>query len=106
MQSPVNFYFMPGLKLRITRFHPRVKDLLTILLMLACIVLLVSLSYIVQTIFYRTSRSAVTVTGLHKIIGITNDDVFDLSGSEASGYGNPMKLFVEGADPANGIDPS
>jgi hypothetical protein len=96
---------MPGQKSDKHFFPVLIRNLLTMLLLFGCIAVLVALLYIGQVFFYRQPSPAGTNTHLHKITGFTNEDVFDLSGSEASGYGDPMKLFDENADPANGIDP-
>lgn len=82
---------------------PLQKNLLTALLLAGCIALLVYIFYIGQVFFYRQSSQLKPAGALHKITGFTRDDVFDLSGSEGSGYGDPMKLFDENADPANGM---
>lgn len=84
--------------------RPVIKNLLTALALLAGIATVVVLIYCSQRAFYHQQHAAPAgSTGLHKITGITREDVFDLSGSEASGYGNPMKLFDENTDPANGL---
>ncbi|MEP6749404.1 MAG: hypothetical protein ABJB86_16835 [Bacteroidota bacterium] len=82
---------------------PLVKNLLTALLFACCIALIISLVYIAQTFYYQQLLPPKSANHPHKITGLRRDDVFDLSGSEASGYGDPMKLFDENADPANGI---
>jgi len=96
---------MPGLKINITHPNAFVKNLLTALLLLFSIAIVISCIYIGQSVYFQQQyhspqKSAAT---LHKITGITRDDVFDLSGSEASGNGDPLKLFDENADPANGL---
>lgn len=78
------------------------KNGFTLFLFIGSITLTITAIYFSQTIFYSHRSSPKTGASLHKITGITRDDVFDLSGSEASGNGNPMKLFDEDADPANG----
>jgi len=78
------------------------KNGFTLFLFIGSITLTITAIYFSQTIFYSHRSSSKTGASLHKITGITRDDVFDLSGSEASGNGNPMKLFDEDADPANG----
>ncbi|MEP7277763.1 MAG: hypothetical protein ABI813_03885 [Bacteroidota bacterium] len=96
---------MPGLKSKI--FHPGTvaKNLLAAMVLGGLIGLLMTFIWLGQRMFYRPGFSPSTLTGhLHKITGFTRDDVYDLSGSEASGYGDPMKLFDEDADPANGND--
>jgi hypothetical protein len=72
---------------------------------LTLIVLSISLIHLFQSLYYQYKYPQAAPSTLHpkKITGITRDFVFDLSGSEASGYGDPMKLFDEDADPANGI---
>jgi len=84
-------------------FSPSIKNLFTVLVFIACIVVLVLFIYGLQVFLYKDVAGP--KRGLHKITGISTESVYDLSGSEASGYGDPMKLFDEDADPANGIDP-
>jgi hypothetical protein len=92
---------MPGIKIK----TPLVKNLLTIISMCCAVGLVVTAIYLSQVFYYHQQRPAPQppATALHKITGIGYNDVFDLSGSEASGYGNPMNLFDENADPANGL---
>ncbi|MEP6728494.1 MAG: hypothetical protein ABJC98_21900, partial [Bacteroidota bacterium] len=95
---------MPGPRKDITPQNAFVKNLLTALLLMTSIVITVAGIYMVQSLFYGRPNHLSRPTGsMRKITGITRDDVFDLSGSEASGNGDPMKLFDENADPANGI---
>src|SRR5450432_3634496 len=94
---------MRGIKIIITNPGPFLKNFLTVFLFASCIILAVTLVYIGQAIFYKQAFPFKSGKNLHKISGFTRDDVFDLSGSEASGYGDPMKLFDENTDPANGI---
>ena len=94
---------MRGIRIIISHPGPLLKNLLTALFLLCCIILLVSVIYIGQIIFYHHAFPSASAAVLHKITGFTRDDVYDLSGSEASGYGDPMKLFDENADPANGL---
>jgi hypothetical protein len=97
------FYLMQAIKLDIFNPGPFLKNVLTACFLGCCIILAVTLIYMGQTLFYRQAFPLKSAAGLHKITGFTRDDVFDLSGSEASGYGDPMKLFDENADPANGL---
>lgn len=101
-QDSVNFYLMPGIK--INKNIPFVKNLLTGISLLMGIAAVIVLVYKIQSMYFRQAFQSPPPTGaaLHKITGITKDDVFDLSGSEGSGNGDPMKLFDENADPANG----
>jgi hypothetical protein len=94
---------MPGTKANNAPPGTIQKNLFTASLLLCCIVLPVLLIYIGQLIFYHHAVAPLKSAGqAHKIANFTRNDVFDLSGSEASGYGDPMKLFDENADPANG----
>ena len=96
---------MPGIKINITSPNAFVKNLLTVLLLLFSIAIVISCIYIAQSVYYRQQYHPSPKSGatLHKITGITRDDVFDLSGSEGSGNGDPLNLFDENADPANGL---
>ncbi len=62
-----------------------------------------ALIYFIQAAWMNASvapsHSSVQLTDAPKITTITRDHVFDLSGSEASGYSDPMKLFDENCDP-------
>ena len=95
---------MAGLKINMQQQRTALKDLGTGTLLAAGIIFTVLAIYSVQHLFYNWGhRSGLSsVTGENKITGITSDDVFDLSGSQASGQGDPMKLFDENTDPANG----
>lgn len=80
-----------------------------VLLFILGIASAICLFYGIQKLYYRLAYSPTTTLNpqpLHKISGIGRDFVYDLSGSEASGYGNAMNLFDENADPANGIAPT
>lgn len=97
---------MPGIKLNIFNYDRFSKNLLTALILICSITIsLISGINLFRSLFYRYQHPAFQrpATPLHKITGITANDVFDLSGSEASGGGDPIKLFDENADPANGI---
>ena len=98
------FYLMRGITLHISNPGPFLKNVLTAFFLLSCISIVIILIYIGQTIFYQQAFLHKPAGDLHKITGFSGDDIFDLSGSAASGYGDPMKLFDENADPANGID--
>ncbi len=104
-QNTVNFYFMPGLKTN----HPRagifMKNLLFIVLTTAAITIVMAAIYFGRSFYYKQQYHVPLKSSAapHKITGITSDDVIDLSGSQASGGGNPMALFDENMDPANGI---
>ena len=74
----------------------------TLLAMAAAVIIVVWGIYRVQVFYHRQSTAVLQASSLHKITGISSNDVFDLSGSEASGGGHPMNLFDEDADPANG----
>jgi hypothetical protein len=91
------------LKIVVKNPGPAAQNVFTAVVLSAFIIIAVTIFYIAQTIFFRQNTPAKSALALHKINGFTTDDVFDLSGSEASGYGDPMKLFDENADPANGI---
>jgi hypothetical protein len=91
------------LKIVVKNPGPGAQNVFTAVVLSAFIIIAVTIFYIAQTIFFRQNTPAKSALALHKINGFTTDDVFDLSGSEASGYGDPMKLFDENADPANGI---
>ncbi len=71
--------------------------------MAGCITLVVAAFYLGQLLLFHQPSLSKPGKALTRITGFTRDDVFDLSGSEASGYGDPMKLFDENADPASGI---
>jgi|GEM_PF-3188091 len=104
-QKSVNFFLMPGTKLNTKTPAAWVSNLLTITLLVAGIAAVVTGIYTCQRLLYKQHYQAPvkSAAGLHKITGITADDVYDLAGSAASGHSNPMKLFDENADPANGI---
>lgn len=103
VNNSVIFYAMPGRKKNTA--SPFLQNLLTGLLLLGGIIAAVVLLYTAQRLYFNStfSNAQPVKAGLQKITGITKDDVFDLSGSEGSGNGDPMKLFDEDADPANGI---
>ncbi len=80
-----------------------------ILLLTLAIMVVISAFYAFQKLYFRLAYPPPTsgnTQTLHKITGIGRDFVYDLSGSEASGYGNAMNLFDENADPANGYAPT
>ncbi len=98
-QHSVIFYAMPVRKFNTAT--PRVQNLLLGTLLLCSIIAAVLLVYAGQLIYFRHSFNGPQhPAASQKIAGITKDDVFDLSGSEGSGNGDPMKLFDENADPA------
>ena len=79
-----------------------INSLLPALLLACCIVVTISCIYIIQSFFYTHQfPAAKNRAAIQRITGISRDDVYDLSGSEASGNGDPMKLFDENADPVN-----
>ncbi|MFT3934989.1 MAG: hypothetical protein QM726_15290 [Chitinophagaceae bacterium] len=101
-QPAVNSPTMPGIKTT----HPFIKNCITVLIMMACIAAAVLLAYRVQVLINGSnfqSTKPLLQTGLHKIDGITRNDVYDLSGAEAMYSNDPMNLFDENTDPANGI---
>ncbi len=89
---------MPGNK----KDSPLLKNLLTIIAMAAAVSMAVLGVYWAQVFYYRQPAGALPSSAIHKITGISSSNVYDLSGSEASGHGNPMNLFDEDADPASG----
>ncbi|MEO5681426.1 MAG: hypothetical protein ABIQ88_02230 [Chitinophagaceae bacterium] len=95
---------MPGTEKNSAHSGPFAKNGRTALLLLVGIITVITALYAGQYFFFRQQNQSPQRSGLalHRITGITRDDVFDLSGSEASGAGDPMKLFDENADPANG----
>jgi hypothetical protein len=78
-----------------------VKPILLYLLILSAAVGIIHLATIAWN---RHSLRAIAVSSSPKITGISRDFVYDLSGSEAGGLGDAMKLFDENCDPKN--DPS
>ncbi|MEO6314023.1 MAG: hypothetical protein ABIU63_03185 [Chitinophagaceae bacterium] len=89
--------------MKINFAHPLLRNLLSVVLLLGSISAAVLIIYAAQAFFYRQAGAGRSAhAALHRITGITKDDVYDLSGSEGSGNGDPMKLFDEDADPANG----
>ncbi len=103
--NSVNFYLMPGIKIKNPFNSNVIKNLLAIISFTASIGVVIWSIYFLQRYTYNKQHPAFNkqiADGLHKIT-ITKDDVYDLSGSEASGYSDPMKLFDENTDPANGI---
>ena len=78
------------------------QDLLLTANYLAVLITVIGLIYLVQLAWakgHTAQFSAAVVEDAPKITGITHNNVFDLSGSEASGYSDPMKLFDENCDP-------
>src|SRR4051812_43839726 len=73
---------------------------------------LVVLSAVIAIIHFTTGAwnhrgtRAIAVSSSPKITGISRDFVHDLSGSEAGGLGDAMKLFDENCDPKNDESPS
>jgi len=78
-----------------------VKPILLYLLLLSAAIGIIHLATIAWN---RHSVPAVAVSSSPKITGISRDFVYDLSGSEAGGLGDAMRLFDENCDPKN--DPS
>jgi hypothetical protein len=104
-QRSVNFFLLPRIQRAMAAKIGSVsKNLLTVLLLLADITVAITAVYCGQLWYYNQHRPPLPAsgTGLQKITGFTRDNVFDLSGAEASGYSDPLKLFDENADPANG----
>ena len=99
MINTVSMYIMPGNKKDNLLF----KNLLSVLAMGLAVSLAVLGVYRLQRIYYQWGSAGLPLAaaGLQKITGISSNNVFDLSGSEASGNGHPMNLFDEDADPAS-----
>ncbi len=72
-----------------------------ILLSLAGLLVLAGLVRLGMAFWNRHQMANVAVSGSPKITGISRDFVYDLSGSEASGLGDAMRLFDENCDPKN-----
>lgn len=83
-----------------TKKSPYFSAVVLPLLGLVVIILLI-MSAIHYTIsWYNKPAATIPATTAKKITTITATDLYDLSGSEASGYSNPFKLFDEDCDPA------
>ena len=80
-----------------------VKPILLYLVVLSAAIAIVHFATLAWN---RRGDRAVAVTSSPKITGISRDFVYDLSGSEAGGLGDAMKLFDENCDPKNDDSPA
>ena len=94
-----------GVRLYAVPRNKLTREGLSVMAFVVVLILLLTGIYQVQRVMYRPPATAVRVNpaAAHKINGITADDLYDLSGSAASGGGDPFRLFDEQTDPANGI---